>query len=160
PGKSKKKTLHAISFIVQTIGMLNFWDDAMDWCLGRRWIGRAPILIYLAYAGVQHTRFIYYNSIFGGITFGIHELGHVIFSFLGQFMMVAGGSLAQLLAPIAAGLILLRQRDYFGLSVAGSWLSFSMYNLATYIADARMQELPLLGLTNDPLHDWHYLLSQ
>jgi len=139
---------------------LSFREDAMEWCRGRYWIWRAPLLAYLAYAGVQHMRFIYYSSLFGGITFGIHELGHVIFSFLGQFIGVAGGSLAQLLAPLAAGAILLRQRDYYGVSVAGSWLSFSLYNLATYIADARAQELPLLGLTDDPIHDWHYLLTQ
>ena len=101
-----------------------------------------------------------WGTIFSGITFGIHELGHVVFSFLGEFIGVAGGSLAQLLAPAAAGLLLLRQRDYFGLAVAAAWLSFSMSELAIYIADARAQQLDLLGLTSDPLHDWHYLLSK
>jgi hypothetical protein len=66
--------------------------------------------------------------------------------------------LAQLLAPAAAGLLLLRQRDYFGLAVAGAWLSFSLSELSIYIGDARAQQLDLLGLTSDPLHDWHYLL--
>jgi len=101
-----------------------------------------------------------WGTIFSGITFGIHELGHVVFSFLGEFLGVAGGSLAQLLAPAAAGALLLRQRDYCGLAVAAAWLSFSLSELAIYIADARAQQLDLLGLTSDPLHDWHYLLSK
>ena len=133
-------------------------DDAQEWCVGRSWIWRAPILLYLSYAGFRLTLEPRQGTIFSGITFGIHELGHVVFSFLGEFISVAGGSLAQLLAPAAAGFILLRQRDYFGMAVAGAWLSFSLSELSIYIGDARAQQLVLLGLTSDPLHDWHYLL--
>ena len=134
-------------------------DDAREWCVERSWIWRAPILLYLVYAGFRLTIEPRQGTIFSGITFGIHELGHVVFSFLGEFIGVAGGSLAQLLAPAAAGLILLRQRDYFGVAVAGAWLSFSLSELSIYIGDARAQQLDLLGPTSDPLHDWHYLLS-
>jgi hypothetical protein len=137
-----------------------FRDDAIEWCVGRSWIWRAPILLFLGYIGFRLVFDPYRGTIFSGITFGIHELGHVIFSFLGTFIGVAGGSLAQLLAPVAAGLVLLRQRDYFGVAVAGAWLSFSLYDLAIYVGDARARQLPLLGLTSDPLHDWHYLLSR
>ena len=135
-------------------------DDAREWCVERLWIWRAPILLYLVYAGFRLTLEPRQGTIFSGITFGIHELGHVVFQFLGEFIGVAGGSLAQLLAPAAAGLVLLRQRDYFGVAVAGAWLSFSLSELSIYIADARAQQLDLLGLTSDPLHDWHYLLSK
>jgi hypothetical protein len=136
-----------------------FRDDAGEWCVGRSWIWRVPLLLFLAYVGVRLVLDPYRGTIFSGITFGIHELGHVIFSFLGMFIGLAGGSLAHLLAPAAAGLLLLRQRDYFGVAVTGAWLSFSLYDLAIYVGDARARQLPLLGLTSDPLHDWHYLLS-
>ena len=43
--------------------------------------------------------------------------------------------------------------------IAASWLAFSLFNLATYVGDARAEELPLVGLSDDPLHDWNYLLS-
>ena len=135
-------------------------DDAREWCVGRYWIWRAPILLYLLYAGFRMTIEPRHGTWFSGITFGIHELGHVVFSFLGEFIGVAGGSLAQLLAPAAAALVLLRQRDYFGLTVGAAWLSFSLSELAIYINDARAQQLDLVGLTPDPLHDWHYLLSK
>jgi len=142
-------------------------DDARDWSQGRLWWWRAPLLAYLALVGARHLRSEEYASfLFGGVTFGIHELGHVVFGPLGEWMSIAGGSISQVLAPIAAGAVLLlyrqdgaAQRDWFGVAVAGCWLAFSLFNLATYVGDARNQDLPLLGLSDDPIHDWHYLLD-
>jgi len=110
--------------------------------------------------GIRHLADPLYNSWFGGITLGIHELGHLIFGPFGQWPGVAGGSFAQVAAPIAAAGILYRQRDYFGITVAGGWLAFSLRSLATYIGDARAQDLPLLGLTPDPIHDWNWMLGR
>ncbi len=142
-------------------------DDARAWARGRWWIVRAPLLLYLAVVGVRHLRDPEHASLlFGGVTFGIHELGHVLFAPLGQWMSIAGGSLSQILAPIAAGAVLLLyrkdgepQRDWFGASVALAWLSFSMWNLATYVDDADDQALALIGMTDEPIHDWNYLLD-
>ena len=135
-------------------------DDALEWCQGKRWEWRAPLLAYLGYAGFRTLANPEYSSLFSGINFGIHELGHVLISFAGEFLMMAGGSIFQVVAPLAAALIFLRQRDYFGIAVAFSWLSLSLFELARYIGDARAQQIPLLGLTSDPQHDWHYLLSK
>ena len=135
-------------------------DDALSWATGRRWWPRALLLLYLVYAGVRHWADPDYASIFSGITLAIHELGHVLFGFLGEWIGVAGGSITQLAAPVAAALILLRQRDYFGVAVGGAWLSMSLSNLAVYIADARAEELPLVSLGGgDVVHDWNYLLG-
>jgi hypothetical protein len=108
---------------------------------------------------VRHLRDPVYASLFGGITLGIHELGHVLFSFAGRFLGTAGGSLLQVAAPAGAAWLLCRQRDYFGIVVGGAWEAFSLWNLATYVGDARARELPLVGLTADPIHDWNWLLS-
>ena len=135
-------------------------DDARAWAGGRRWWPRALLLLYLGYAGVRHWADPDYASIFSGITLAIHELGHVLFGFLGEWLSVAGGSITQLAAPVAVALILLRQRDYFGVAVGGAWLSMSLSNLAVYIADARAEELPLVSLGGgDVVHDWNYLLG-
>ena len=58
-------------------------DDAMAWATGRRWAPRALLLAYLTYAGCRHLTDSEYGSIFSGITLAIHELGHVLFGFLG-----------------------------------------------------------------------------
>jgi hypothetical protein len=138
---------------------LSLFDDAMDWCKGRSPIVRLPFLVYLGYVGVQHVRDPLYNSWFGGLIFGLHEFGHVLFSGFGEFMAVAGGSIFQLAVPLISVGMFLYQRDYFGIAVAGCWESFSLYNLATYIGDAQAMELPLLSIGGgDAYHDWEYLL--
>ncbi len=124
------------------------------------WRPRALLLVYLAYAGWRHFADSEYGSIFSGLTLAIHELGHVIFGPFGEWLAIAGGSITQLAAPVAVALIMLRQRDYFGVAVGGAWLSMSLSNLAVYIADARAEALPLYSLGGgDPVHDWNYLLD-
>lgn len=136
-----------------------FRTDALDWCKGRSPILRLPLLLYLAYAGVHHMRDQLYSSWFGGLTFGLHEFGHVLFSGFGEFMSIAGGSITQLAVPLIGIGMLLYQRDYFGIAVAGCWESFSLYNLATYIGDAQVMQLPLVSIGGgDAYHDWEYLL--
>lgn len=90
----------------------------------------------------------------------MHEAGHLLFSWFGHLPEVAGGSLAQVAAPVAAAVVLARQPDYFGVAVCGAWLSCSLSNLAAYIGDARAQVLPLVGFVAHPQHDWHELLSR
>lgn len=136
-----------------------FLEDARDWCRGRMWIPRALLLAYLVYGFWRLFSDPESSTLFSGITFAIHELGHVIFNFAGHFIGSLMGSGSQVLAPLIASFLLLRQRDYFGVSVTVFWLSFSLFELARYVADARLMELPLLGFTEDPEHDWHYLLS-
>lgn len=132
---------------------------ASDWCRGRSWIVRAPLLGYLAWIGIHHVRDPDYESLFGGITLGVHELGHLLLFWAGSFLSIAGGSLAQVGAPVGAAIVLGRQRDYFGISVAGGWLSFSLFGLSRYVGDARARDLPLVALFPEPVHDWNWLLG-
>ena len=135
-------------------------DDARAWAAGRMWWPRALLLLYLAYAGFRHLTDPGYGSIFSGITLGIHELGHVLFGPFGEWLGVAGGSITQLAAPVAVALLLLKQRDYFGVAVGGAWLSMSLSATAVYVADARAEELPLVSLGGgEAIHDRNYLLG-
>ena len=140
--------------------MAAFFADARQWSQGRLWQWRLPLLLFLAYDGARHLRDPEAGGLFAGITFGVHEFGHLLFAFLGQFMTALGGSLNQVLIPVATGFLLLHYRDYFGIAVAGTWLGSSMLDLARYIGDARAQELDLVGFGEDPQHDWSYILSQ
>jgi len=130
------------------------------WTAGRSPWWRLPILLYLGYAGARQLVNPEYRSVFGGIEFGAHELGHLVFAVFGELASVAGGTVFQLLIPIGAAAILFQRRDYFGIAVTAGWLGLSLLSVAQYVGDARVQELTLLGFSPDPIHDWEYLLSR
>ena len=102
-----------------------------------------------------------YGSWFSGITLAFHEMGHIVFIPLGRTMTIAGGSIMQLAIPLTAAIYLLKkQNDWFGFGVGLAWLSFAMFELATYIGDAARMELPLVGFGGGYHHDWATLLTQ
>ncbi len=136
-------------------------EEAVAWCEGRSPWARWPLLLYLAYATLRHIIDAEYRSWFSGITLVIHEAGHLLFAPFGQTLMLLGGSITQLAVPtFVAGYLLLRQKDWFGLVVGGAWLSFSTFELATYVADANKGNLALVGFGDNVLHDWDTLLTQ
>jgi hypothetical protein len=137
--------------------------DALDDWIDERdgFVARGLLLVYLAYGLVRHVLDPMYRSWFGGITLGFHEMGHILFIPFGRTMTIAGGSIMQLLVPLAAALYLLvKQRDWFGFVVGLSWLSFSGFELATYIGDAAREALPLVSFGGGYHHDWSMLLTQ
>ncbi len=121
---------------------------------------RLGLLAALAWLGIRHLTDEEFWSPFAGVTFGVHELGHLFFSFLGEWMSVAGGSIAQVLLPLAAALYFWRvRRDRYAVAVCGTWLAMSLANLAVYIGDARAESLDLMSFSEDgAVHDWNYLL--
>jgi hypothetical protein len=135
---------------------------ATEWCVGRDWRPRAVLLALLVWQAVRPLRDPEAWHVFRGITFGAHEFGHLFFSFGGEWIAVAGGSLMQLLVPVGAALAMVAtpKKDWFGAVACGTWLAASLADLAPYIADARAQELDLVSFSPDGGgHDWHYLLA-
>ena len=139
------------------------WDealaDARDWARGRFWPAYAVLLAILIYIEVLKLRDVTRWTIFYGITLGFHEMGHLLFGFAGHFIDALMGSGLQVLVPAAVIVVFLRQPDYFGVAVGGFWLSFSLFELAAYVGDARSMLLPLVGFSDQPEHDWNYLLG-
>lgn len=93
------------------------------------------------------------------VNLAIHEAGHVLFQPLGDPLVVLGGSLLQVMLPLAFVAYFLVRREPFSASVVMAWVAASLANVALYVADARAQELPLLGGEN-VIHDWWYLLIE
>jgi len=94
-----------------------------------------------------------------------HEAGHVLFRPFGQFIMMAGGSLMQVLVPFICLLaFLLKTRDAFAASVALWWLGESLIDLAPYVNDARELKMILLGGVTgrdvQDYHDWEFILRK
>jgi len=90
-----------------------------------------------------------------------HEAGHVLFAPFGSFMMSLGGSLLQVIVPLAcAWTFLIQQEDAFGASVCVWWAGESLLDLAPYIDDARSLQLMLLAGPAAEVegHDWEAIL--
>ena len=117
---------------------------------------RALSVALLAY-GVYGLRHQGEGSLLDGVDLAIHETGHLVFSPFGEFIGFAGGTLFQLLMPTFFLIYFLRRHDQYAASVALWWIGQNCGHIAVYVADARAQELPLVGGGE---HDWEYLLGR
>ncbi len=86
----------------------------------------------------------------------IHEAGHFVFKPFGTWIYFLGGSLLQVMLPLALFIVTLRKNPAYA-GYAGFWAGESMMNVCVYIKDAPYGRLHLIakGLT----HDWYRLLS-
>ncbi len=104
------------------------------------------------------------DSFIHWIDLPFHEAGHVVFSPLGTFMHILGGTLGQLLVPFIALAAFLREENPFGAAVGGWWLGQSFVDCSPYIADAQARVLLLTtgetGQVDWESHDWYQLLSR
>jgi hypothetical protein len=88
-----------------------------------------------------------------------HEAGHVLFSFFGNFMSILGGSLLEILIPLAVTLHFARSKQFFAAAFGCWWLATTLISVSIYASDAQERLLPLI--TGDvATHDWFNLLSQ
>lgn len=91
----------------------------------------------------------------------IHEAGHTFFRLLGiRFLTILGGTLFQILLPLAIlGYCWINQK-YIGLQFSYLLLGFSWLDVATYAADGSTRQLPLIGGLGKESHDWYNLLAR
>lgn len=133
--------------------------------------GRAALWVVLLLWGGSFLRLPYdsqkiIGSFLHGVHLVFHEAGHVIFAPFGRFMHILGGSLMQVLMPAIVGTVaLLRYRNPFAGAVCLWWCGHAILDLAPYVADARILDMPLIGETADEdadlraeRHDWRNLL--
>jgi len=137
------------------------FTEAAQWSCGRNWLIRLPFLLYFTYVLFRYLFSPGYACIIQPLNLGIHECGHMIFSFFGQFLMVLGGTLTELMTPCAGVWNFYLQRDYFACVLCFGWLSTALFDVARYSADAMAMELPLVSPfgTETVKHDWNYLLT-
>jgi hypothetical protein len=97
-----------------------------------------------------------------GVFVPVHEGGHIIFGWFGEFIAVAGGTFLQLAAPAMLAIYFAFRRQPQGVTFCVFFFFEQFGPIATYMADARAQELPLLtvGSGDDVIHDWNYLFGK
>jgi hypothetical protein len=103
-----------------------------------------------------------FPGLMDGVFVPVHEGGHLLFRFFGEFVSVAGGTFLQLFAPFALAAYFLFQRQAQGVAFCLFFMFEQFLPIATYMADARAQDLPLLtvGDAEYVIHDWNYLFEK
>ncbi|MEP6925517.1 MAG: hypothetical protein ABI954_13700 [Pyrinomonadaceae bacterium] len=127
---------------------------------------RDPVKIVLAIVLALYFLWCAYdpfNAVFlHGVNLAIHETGHLLFRPFGEFLMVAGGSIFQVLMPLVFfGYFLWNDKPYSA-AIVLFWVGQSITDVSVYAADAVVMQLMLTsGLTGSEggFHDWNYLLS-
>jgi hypothetical protein len=99
----------------------------------------------------------YWVYVLDSANLAFHEAGHPLFSLLSDRLTVYGGTLAQLMFPLLVLVSFYRQRATGSCAFAVLWLGENLFNIAVYMADARVQLLPLVG---NGEHDWAEIFSR
>lgn len=98
------------------------------------------------------------------VSLPFHEAGHVILSPFGAFIAVLGGSVGQVLVPVACWIAFATSHpNPFGRAVMCWWTGQNLLDVAVYVNDARSLSLVLLGgRTGAEVegHDWEFILQR
>ena len=86
----------------------------------------------------------------------IHEAGHFFFKIFGRWIYFLGGSLFQIMLPLALVVVTWRNNPRY-IVLPAFWLGESMINVSVYIQDAPHKQLKLIA--KGLIHDWNWLLS-
>jgi len=125
------------------------WEEVKPWVPS---IILLPVCIYIVATRGKYLLIDHFNLL-------VHEGGHGIFMFFGEFIYIAGGTLMQIILPSLIVWYFFTNGYRFGVQLFMVWLGQNFVNISVYAADARDRALPLLG-GSGVIHDWHYLLSK
>ncbi len=93
-----------------------------------------------------------------GANLVFHEAGHPIFGLLlGNRVTVYGGTMGQLVLPLAVITSFWMRRESAAAAIAAIWFFENFWNIARYMADARAHVLPLVG---NGEHDWTEIFTR
>jgi hypothetical protein len=85
--------------------------------------------IWIAYDPMQ-------GSFLDNVDLPIHETGHLFFRPLGEFMMIAGGSLFQVIFPAVFVGYFIWHRSHYSAAIVLLWVGQSILNVWVYASDA------------------------
>jgi hypothetical protein len=145
-------------WLSERVPFLDTLED--DWQPLPRWAMIVWLVFYALFvwsAATQGTIFHLADLVF----LPVHEGGHLLFRFFGEWLMAAGGTILQLFAPFALAVYFVFRRQIAGTAFCVFFLFEQFLPIATYMADARAQALPLVTVGDPDLavHDWFYLFS-
>jgi hypothetical protein len=119
--------------------------------------GRMALTVALAVYGLAMLRSPETFTLIDNINLPIHETGHLVFAPFSEQITALGGTLFQLIVPIAFAISFWLRGDRHAASVMLWWVGQNGLYIGSYMADAVVQELPLVGGGE---HDWGFLFGE
>jgi hypothetical protein len=110
-------------------------------------------LAFAAYAFSKHGEFLFIDT----ANMLVHEGGHALFGWFGSTIGLLGGTILQWLVPFLLAVYFFHERQPAAFVFCLFFFFENWIYTATYMADARAMELPLVTL-GDPefaKHDWN-----
>lgn len=114
-------------------------------------------IFFLGYAALTRSPSLFIDLVF----VPIHEGGHLLLGWFGQWPGVLGGTLLQLGAPAALAVFFIFQRQLPGTAFCTFFCFENFLGIATYMADSLAQEgnYVTVGDGGDTIHDWFFIFS-
>lgn len=125
---------------------------------GYWYMTRTPIMLILAWFTLSHLVFDAKWVFIDGANLLFHEAGHFLFKWGGDTLYFLGGTIGQLMWPFALAIYFaFKRRERFAATACAWWFGENLINIARYIHDAPVEELPLVGGNT---HDWNHLFTK
>lgn len=127
------------------------WNKITGWQLMGFGLGLAVFLALLLAStpgfvfGLDHANLLF------------HEAGHPIVGLFSTRLEPYGGTLGQLVFPVALAVSFWRKGQALAFAASVVWFFENWLNIARYMADARALELPLVGGGD---HDWNTIFNR
>lgn len=145
---------YVLDVVGQELGLAEPWKPVSRLTLGA-WL--VFYTAFLAYAFSKHGGFLFIDM----ANLIVHEGGHNLFGWFGPTIGLWGGTLLQWFVPFLLALYFFAQRETAGFVFCVFFFFENWLYTATYMADARAMELPLVT-TGDPefaRHDFNAIFS-
>lgn len=112
---------------------------------------------FLVYAAFNKSGFLFLDQ----VNLIVHEAGHLLFGWLGRAPGLWGGTLFELMVPALLAGYFVVQLELTGFAFCCFVFFENFLYIATYMADARVQQLPLVTVGDPGLggHDWFAIFS-
>ena len=108
--------------------------------------------LFLLYAAANTSGFLFIDH--ANLMF--HEFGHALFGWAGYYTQILGGTIGQLLVPLACTAVFVYRQQTTAVAFCAFWTFQNLLYVATYMADARTSALPLVGSEES---DWTILFT-
>lgn len=128
------------------------------WC-GLLWL--FALYLYIQLLGFEQANIS--NLLLNGlyfVQFGVHEVGHIVFMFAPPIVAALAGSVCEVLFPVLVVVAAVRAKSYWAVVFGLLWVMMALMSVGNYMADARAQQMMLMGPSPDPIHDWNFIFGE